>query len=129
MFNSDVGPKVSNSGRQIESSQLSESAERQMTHSGIGFDGRYYRYKQYRYDLLSDAVSYAQLDASRPASRMEPDVYPQWAEVDQPAEAERQTMADLNITFDGKLYQYGEYRYENFADAISYAKLERRIRS
>jgi hypothetical protein len=129
MFNSDAERKVSNSGRQIESGQLAESTERQMAHSEVVFDGRYYRYKQYRYDLLSDAVSYAQLDASRATSQTEPDVYPQWVEVDQPAEAERQTMADLNITFDGKYYRYGAYRYENFADAINYAKLERKIRS
>jgi hypothetical protein len=129
MLNSDAEQDMSNDIRQTKTNRLSGSAEGQGAHCGVVFDGRYYRYKQYRYDLLSDAVSYAQLDVSRPASQQEPDVYPQWVEVDQPAETEWRTMADLKITFDGKYYRYGEYRYEHFADAINYAKLERQVRS
>jgi len=128
-MNSNAEHQASNSDRQFESGRFSEIAECQVAHSEVVFDGRYYRYKQYRYDLWSDAVSYAQLDASRPVSRTEPNVYPQWVAVDQPAQEEWQSMADLNITFDGKFYRYGEYRYEHFADAINYAKLERQVRS
>lgn len=116
MIHTKAEQKTANSGR------FSEDVERQMAQSGIGFDGRFYRYKQYRYDLLADAVRYAQLDASRQTSRTEPDVSLQWAQVAQPTETEWKTMSDLGIRFDGKSYRYGEYRYENFVDAINYAK-------
>lgn len=35
-----------------------------MAELGITFDGQSYRYKEYRYDLLSDALTYARQDRS-----------------------------------------------------------------
>lgn len=31
-------------------------------------------------------------------------------------------LEELNITFDGERYVYGEYKYDKLSDAISYAK-------
>jgi hypothetical protein len=129
MYTRHEAHDVSNGDRLIESEQLCQSAKRQPAHSKVVFDGRRYRYKQYSYDLLSDAVSYAQLDASSPTFQMEPYVCPQWVDVDRPAEADQRSMVDLNITFDGKYYRYGDDRYEHFADAINYAKLVGQVRS
>ena len=39
-----------------------DNEQRQMAELGVTFDGRSYRYREYRYDLLSDALSYARLD-------------------------------------------------------------------
>jgi hypothetical protein len=37
-----------------------------------------------------------------------------------------ESMHELGITFDGRLYELGEYRYEKLADAIAYARLAQR---
>lgn len=97
-------------------------------HDKIMFDGRYYRYKSYRYDFLADACNYARLDATRPTSLTAPEGHRKWTEAAKPTAVEAQTMADLNITFDGKYYRYDQYRYDRFADAVNYAQLQRRIR-
>ena len=34
-------------------------------------------------------------------------------------------MAELCITFDGRIYRYRGYRYERFTDAVNYARLDR----
>jgi len=34
-------------------------------------------------------------------------------------------MAELCITFDGRVYRYRGYRYERFADVVNYARLDR----
>ena len=34
-------------------------------------------------------------------------------------------MAELCITFDGRIYRYRGYRYEHFTDAVNYARLDR----
>lgn len=41
------------------------ATQRLMTELGIAFDGRYYRYEEYRYDRFVDAINYAQLIQSR----------------------------------------------------------------
>jgi hypothetical protein len=37
----------------------------------------------------------------------------------------RHEMAELSITFNGRKYAYRGYRYDRFADAVSYARLDR----
>jgi hypothetical protein len=44
--------------------------------------------------------------------------------VDDPGERER-LMADFGIAFNGRHYVYDVYRYDNLADAVAYAKLQR----
>ena len=34
-------------------------------------------------------------------------------------------MAELRITFNGRMYRDHEYRYERFADAVNYGELDR----
>lgn len=113
--------------RQTESTEGFIDGQHDSGHDSIVFDGRYYRYKSYRYDLLSDALAYARLDVTRSEPFVEVRDYGKWTTAEKPTAAERQTMADLNITFDGRSYRYEQYRYDRFADAINYAQLKRRI--
>lgn len=115
---------VQEPGKQIDASVWHEAERREMAPLGIGFDGRYYRYEEYRYDLCSDAVNYARLDRSRRGCRTEHDVQPQWTAPGKPTEDERRVMADLGITFDGTHYRYLDYRYDRLPDAMNYARLK-----
>lgn len=114
--------KVPNRDSQID------NEKRQMAELGVTFDGRGYCYREYRYDLLSDALSYARQDHASSSYQEEDAAAPQstqWVEPEKPTEAERQLMARLAITFDGKHYRYRDYRYDRLADAIHYAELTR----
>jgi hypothetical protein len=90
---------------------------------GIGFDGRYYRYRDYRYDRLSDAITYAKLESLRSGGSPSEALHP-WLEPLRPTEAEGQLMGQFRITFDGRCYIYDGYRYEHCIDAVNYAKLK-----
>jgi len=90
---------------------------------GIGFDGRYYRYRDYRYDRLSDALNYARLEQARSGAQP-PAAQPQWLEPLRPTEAERQLMGEFGVAFDGRCYVYDGYRYDHCKDAANYAKLK-----
>lgn len=49
----------------LESEEPNMATQRLMAELGIAFDGRYYRYEEYRYDRFVDAINYAQLFQSR----------------------------------------------------------------
>lgn len=125
MSNNDLDGKVPDNDPPLESQRQIEDDSRQMTELGVAFDGRYYRYKEYRYDILSDALNYARLDRSRPTYREEPYIQPRRVEPEQPTDKQQRLMVELAITFDGKWYRYDGYRYDHFVDAINYAQLKR----
>jgi hypothetical protein len=107
--------------KQSEANKWHETERSELAPIGIGFDGRYYRYKQYRYDLLSDALHYARFDRAQPAYRTEDDIPPQWIAPETPTAEQQKQMADLGVSFDGKYYRYAGYRYDQFTDAAHYA--------
>lgn len=107
--------------RQVEHRALRDD-ERVAAAMGGGFDGRYYRYRAYRYDLCSDAVSYAELDRYKPQYRDKVIQAAPWEKAVEPTDNEQHEMKTLGITFDGKYYRYESYRYEHCADAASYAR-------
>lgn len=108
-----------------ESRSLGEEDERRLARQlGVGFDGRHYRYRDYRYDRLADAINYARLEQARSGEKA-PAGQPEWAEPLQPTDAERRLMAELGITFDGRAYIYDGYRYDHCQDAANYARLKR----
>jgi hypothetical protein len=45
----------------VEATVPTPIEQQQMKDLGITYDGKYYRYKEYRYDRVADAVNYAQL--------------------------------------------------------------------
>lgn len=111
------------SNQQFESSQGREADTRLMAESDVAFDGRSYWYRQYRYDLLEDALAYARLDTSRPVHPAETEGQRHWQQPDEPSAATKGLMAELGIVCDGKYYRYDDYRYDRFFDAINYAQL------
>ncbi|WP_420473295.1 hypothetical protein [Noviherbaspirillum sp. ST9] len=94
---------------------------------GIGFDGRFYRYRTYRYERFADAINYARLDRGNPAYRAKVIDAAPWEEPVEPTNQERRVMAALGITFDGRDFRYDGFRYEQCSDAANYAQL--RIRT
>lgn len=98
--------------------------KRLITEYGIGFDGRYYRYREYRYDHLADAIRYAELERAR-GGRQPAEDQPQWLEPLKPTEDERVLMEQFAVAFDGKFFLYEGYRYERCTDAINYARLKK----
>jgi hypothetical protein len=111
--------------RQTEGNVWREEERRELASLGIGFDGRYYRYKEYCYDLCSDAVSYAQLEHSKSLYREKDSSPPLWKKPEGPTDKEQRLMAEFGVTFDGKRYRYETYVYDRLVDAIHYAGLER----
>lgn len=87
---------------------------------GVGFDGRFYRYRTFRYELCTDAVNYAELDRDKPQYRAKVINGAPWEKRIEPTDKERYMMETLGITFDGRYYRYESYRYEHCADAANY---------
>lgn len=109
---------------QAKENPLIPDEQRLAAELGIGFDGRYYRYRDYRYDRLADAIGYARLERARPG--WQPIAgEPRWLPPLQPTEADRRLMAEFAIAFDGKCYVFDGYRYDHCADAANYARLRR----
>lgn len=107
----------------FDAADLSADERRRIVKYGIGFDGRYYRYRDYRYDRLSDALNYAELDGAR-SKRPPLEAPPEWQEPLRPTAEERALMERFAITFDGKCYLYDGYRYDRCGDAVNYARLK-----
>ena len=93
-----------------------------MAQLGIYFDGRNYRYRDYRYGRLRDALAYARLMRSRYPDEA-PGITPAHdSMVQSPSESQRELMQQLSISMDAGLYRLGDFRYDNLADAVSYAR-------
>lgn len=102
--------------------QPCEADAAQMSELNVRFDGRTYRYGQYCYDVLKDALAYARLDQGRGPLGMPGEELPVWTPPVMPTGDEQQQMDRLEITFDGRHYHYQNYRYDRLADAIDYAR-------
>jgi len=88
---------------------------------GIWFDGRAYHYRQYRYDRLQDAITYATVDRGRPGFHEEP-LPLHWEEWQAPTFAEAAQMTRFGIVYEHGHFRYGAYQYEVLADALDYAR-------
>lgn len=89
---------------------------------GIGFDGRQFQYRAYRYDKLSDAIDFAHLERSKLGFLSVFARPPVWAERHGPTEAEQRLMAEFAIAYDGKCFLADGYRYERLDDALNYVR-------
>ena len=88
----------------------------------VCFDGRHYRYGPYRYDQLTDAVAYADLE------RVQGRPLPPVARATGPAIDlkgwDAPAAQALGVTFDGKRFRFDSYRYDRSQDALAYAHLQ-----
>ncbi len=105
---------------------LSTAQRREMRDLSIHFNGRRYDCNGYRYDVLADAVAYARLQRGRGSSAQGEYAYRSEEPLRFPADAERELMARLSITFDTTGYRYAGFRYERLSDAVRYAELMER---
>ncbi|WP_256078439.1 hypothetical protein [Massilia sp. YIM B04103] len=88
----------------------------------IGYDGRRYLYREYRYEHFADALSYARLDQARPGFQPDAAFVARWDAPWQPGPAQQEQMAHWGIGFAAGYYLLDGYRYEHLADALSYAR-------
>ena len=116
-----MSPATLVSANGVAATEMDADQLRKATQQGVGFDGRYYRYRSYHYDKLSDALDYAELESGRLGGQAF-DPLSQWLEPYHPTDAERALMEMFGVTFDGKYYAYERYRYDRCIDAINYAK-------
>lgn len=103
--------------------------EQLMAEHSITYNGRHYQLGHYRYDHLADAVSYSLLRRSMPPGSNAVDLgdsEPGPEEIEAPDRSERALMAELDISFRDGVYQLGAYRYDRLADAVAFARVQRR---
>lgn len=98
---------------------------RLMAELSITYNGRQYEYGGHTYDLLIDAVNYARLQPPPPGFGS-PAPMRTARPVEVPTDAQRELMAQWAITFSEGVYHYAAYRYDRLADAVNYARLQRR---
>lgn len=92
---------------------------RLMARLDISHDGVRYWYNGYRYDRLTDAVTYALLTRARRGSREPGAPHTQRTVVAAPSDGDRAPMASLAIEFDAGAYRFGNCRYDRLADAVN----------
>jgi len=123
MTNLDAAGMPSRRSTAIVPFQPSEADAVRMSELNVRFDGRSYRYGQYCYDVLKDALSYARLDQERHGRLTAPcDEAPVWTSPPMPTEDEQRQMDGLGVSFDGRQYHYQGYRYDRLSDALAYAR-------
>lgn len=88
---------------------------------GISFNGTQFAYREFKYDKLPDAITYAELDALRKGQQKGVSYAPEWLDQTAPCASDRELMRQYGITSEGWRYRYREFRYDRLADAINYA--------
>jgi hypothetical protein len=97
-----------------------------MDELGIRYVAGNFLYRTYRYQVLDDAINYAELERGRPDYQEEVAVQPVWLEPVQPTNGDWRVMHELGIRFDGMQFHLLDWRYDHFQDAINQARLRRR---
>lgn len=111
MFNSNV-------------SEISVADQSNAMRLGISFNGIQFVYRDFKYDRLSDAVSYAELDVQR-MHQILFTVPSEWQPRRVPSMTEQALMTQYGIVFERSCYKYKDYRYDSLVDAINYAQMNR----
>ena len=88
----------------------------------ISFNGTQFVYRDYKYDKLADAVSYARQDALRASSAPFGTHAVTWVDPVTPSADDLSLMEQYGVTSDQGRFRYGDYRYDRMADAIDYAR-------
>jgi hypothetical protein len=118
----DLPSMASRSDPDTSFSQPSKADMARMSEVHVRFDGHCYRYGQYCYDKLADALAYAKLDQSRPGHQTMGDGAPVWTPPLTLTMEQRSLMDSLGVEYDGRQYRFKGYHYDRLADAIAYAR-------
>jgi len=96
---------------------------RLMSKLSIRYDGLHYVFEDYRYDRLTDAVSYARLMRAR-SQRQQGSYQSRFDKtIESPDGLDRKLMKTLHISFSAGVYEFQGYRYDRLVDAVNYARL------
>lgn len=89
---------------------------------GISFNGTRFVYRGFKYDRLSDAISYAELDVQRGGIQPVATPSAEWLPRTVPNSAEQALMKQFGITFEDRRYKFQNYHYDRLEDAVRYAR-------
>ncbi|NJO13246.1 MAG: hypothetical protein HC872_07025 [Gammaproteobacteria bacterium] len=105
---------------------------RLMAELSITRHGRYYHFEGYRYELLADAIAFAELvraRSSQPAQRPQQQVVEKCDVPEGPSAADRQLMQEFSISFENHSFVFERFRYDQLRDAVNYARHCRELAS
>lgn len=88
---------------------------------GVSFNGTQFVYQDFKYDKLTDAISYSELITARDGVQPSVSHAADWLERNVPNEADQALMAKYGICFEDWRYKFQDYRYDRLADAVNYA--------
>lgn len=104
-------------------------SRRLMTEWSIRKRGRYYHFDGYRYEVLANAIAFAQLVQERPWLRADLATFARCDIDEAPNAADRQCMRELAITFESHRFVVEGFQYDRLIDAANYARHRRQIRA
>jgi hypothetical protein len=103
-------------------SGVSETDQNRAMRSGISFNGTQFVYRDFKYDRLTDAFSYADLDIRRAGIRPATTYSVDWLPRPIPNSADQALMQQLGVAFEDWRYRFQDYRHDRLADALNYAR-------
>ena len=111
-----------NSISEFAASDVSKADQDRGMRLGISFDGKQFVYRDFQYERLADAISYAELDIQREGKQAVAATAADWLLRPVPNSADQALMQQLGVTFNDWCYKFGDYRYDRLADALNYAR-------
>lgn len=111
-----------NSIPEFAASGVSKADQERAMRMGISFNGTQFVFRDFKYDRLSDAFSYAELDIQREGRQPVATSSANWLTRPTPNNTDRALMQQFGITFEDWRYKFRDYRYDRLADALNYAR-------
>ncbi len=108
---------------EFAASVVSEADQDRAMRLGIAFNGTQFVYRDFKYDRLADAFSYAEFDIHREGRQPVATTSADWLPRPIPNSAEQALMKQYGITFEDWRYKFRDYRYDRLADAVNYARI------
>jgi len=88
---------------------------------GVSFNGIQFIYRNFKYDRLSDACSYAESDIGREGKLPAAAAFSDWLPRPTPSSSDQALMQQFGIAFEDLRYKFRDYRYDRLEDAVNYA--------
>lgn len=107
---------------EFAASSVSEVDQELAMRMGISFNGTQFVYRDFKYDRLSDAVSYAELDILREGRQPIATSSADWLLRPVPKSTDRALMQQFGVSFEDWRYKFRDNHYDHLADALNYAR-------
>jgi hypothetical protein len=107
-----------------------DEKRRLMAEFSITRHGRYYHFDTYRYELLSDAIAFAEIVRARSphtAQRPDPSALEKCDDAQTPNAADQQLMQEFSISLQNYSFVFEGFRYDRLIDAVNYARHRREL--